>query len=112
MNGPITTVKSIDEDDLEITEDRSLHDGCVHIGLRYSAYLRFVSPNAHVILFRNDIDSTNPSLSSVLEIEQIIIIRFLRIPIWKRIRSLSEIIELAIDKIQEYDIAVETYSPE
>lgn len=90
------------------------HDGCVYRGLRYSAYLRGVSPNAEVTLIRNDAEDTNKVQYSVLlqTILQNDPFKVFGITIGHTTRSLSEIVELAITKLRNYDAILETFSVE
>jgi len=85
------------------------HDGCVHHGLRYSAYLLGLTPKAHVDIVRNNaVEYT----SVAFEVEQQIPTKLFGIIVGHETQSLTKIVELAIAKIREYDAVLETYALE
>ena len=90
-----------------------MQDGCVYRGLRYSAYLRKVSPNAGVFITRNDAapDDSN-SWGWTYTIRQRIPTKIFGITVGHETRSLTKIVELAISKIEEYDAVLETFEVE
>ena len=88
-----------------------MHDGCVHRGLRYSAYLRDISPDAYIILLRND-HASETHTSGFKQINQMIPSKLFGITVGYETRSLNKIVELAIAKVREYDATVETFTPE
>jgi len=85
------------------------HDGCVHRGLRYSAYLRGLTPKAYVDITRNNAVEYTPI---TFEVEQQIPTKLFGITVCHETQSLIKIIEIAAAKIREYDAALETYAPE
>ncbi|KKM78029.1 hypothetical protein LCGC14_1364200 [marine sediment metagenome] len=92
-------------------DEMKMHDGCVHQGLRYSAYLRAVAPNAYVDLRRNN--WTREEDAHFMSVKQRTThMKLFGIPLGGRLRSLTEIVELAVAKIEEYDAVLETFSVE
>ena len=85
-----------------------IHDGCVHRGLRYTARLRQLPPVAYIAINRNDCTSVD----GVCQISQYVPFKLFGVTVGHDTRSLTEIVELAIAKIREYDAVVETYAPE
>ena len=94
-----------------------MHSGIVHRGLRYSVYLRQLSPCAYVIVRRNNwIDPalTYPYTGTeyTIRIKQRAATKLFGIPIGYHTRSLTKIVELAITKIEEYDATLEIFPVE
>ena len=88
-----------------------MHDGCVHKGLRYSVYLRGVSPNAAAVLIRNE-DASQGSLDGFASIKQTEPDKLFGFPLGAPMKSLTEIVELGIAKVREFDAVVETFVPD
>ena len=89
-----------------------MHDGCVHRGLRYSAYLRNVSPEAYVKIERNDGYVNVYDSTYTHKVIQRVPTKLFGITVSHETRSLTKIVELAIAKIEEYDAVLETYAVE
>ena len=91
-----------------------MHDGCVHQGLRYSAYLRGLSSeDANVVIRRNDGHTDEYGrLTWTCVIPESIPIKLFGATISHETRSLTKIVELAITKIEEYDAVLETFAVE
>jgi len=79
----------------------TMHSGCVHRGLRYSAYLRDLSPKAYVAIIRND-NGVDHSLSSQ-RIRQRVRTKFLGITLSEKVQSLTQIVDTATALIREWD---------
>ena len=90
-----------------------MHDGCVYHGLRYSAYLRGVLPDAYVVLIRNDCANPGEKWDDGFEsIKSRVPLKIFGITVGYTARNLTETVEFAISRVREYDAVLETFEAE